>query len=148
MAIMQGEADKNGDVFEGTIPGNSLVVDKDKPFRGLSTFGNSFLTRFTGSQLDNNLLKYVTFIDSPGILSGSKQTINRGYDFDKILVWFAERVDRIILLFDAHKLDISDEFHSSIQALRGFDNKVRVVLNKADQVTTQQLMRVYGALRI
>ncbi len=44
--------------------------------------------------------------------------------------WFAERVDRIILLFDAHKLDISDEFRRSIEALKGHDDKIRIVLNK------------------
>ena len=63
-----------------------------------------------------------------------------------MLEWFAERADRILLLFDAHKLDISDEFKRSIEVLRRNDEKIRIVLNKADMIDNQQLMRVYGAL--
>lgn len=42
-----------------------------------------------------------------------------------------------------HKLHFAMQV---ISTLRGHDDKVRVVLNKADQVDQQQLMRVYGAL--
>ncbi|ENN74083.1 EH domain-containing protein 3 isoform X2 [Dendroctonus ponderosae] len=134
------------DEKEGIIPGNALVVDPKRQFRPLSKFGNSFLNRLQCSLVKSPVLQNISIVDTPGILSGEKQRVDRGYDFTGVLEWFAERVDRIILLFDAHKLDISDEFRRSIEALRGHDDKIRIVLNKADMIDHQQLMRVYGAL--
>ena len=139
IAVMHNEVD-------GVIPGNALVVDPQKPFRPLSKFGNAFLNRFQCSQLRNPVLKSISIVDTPGILSGEKQRVDRGYEFAAVVEWLAERVDRIILLFDAHKLDISDEFRRVIESMKGYDDKIRIVLNKADMVDHQQLMRVYGAL--
>lgn len=131
---------------EGVIPGNAFVTDPKKQFRPLSKYGNAFLNRFQCSSAASPVLTAISIVDTPGILSGEKQSIDRGYDFTGVLEWFAERVDRIILFFDAHKLDISDEFRRSIEALKGHDDKIRIILNKADMINHQQLMRVYGAL--
>lgn len=134
------------DEKEGVIPGNALVVDPKRQFRPLSKYGNAFLNRLQCSTVASPVLQAISIVDTPGILSGEKQRIDRGYDFTGVLEWFAERVDRIVLLFDAHKLDISDEFRRSIEALKGHDDKIRIILNKADMIDHQQLMRVYGAL--
>lgn len=88
------------------------------------------------------LLEHITLIDTPGVLSGEKQRIGRSYDFVSVCEWFADRADLIILLFDAHKLDISDEFKNVINSLKPHSDKIKVILNKADKISNQQLMRV------
>ncbi|KAK8664909.1 hypothetical protein V6N13_084678 [Hibiscus sabdariffa] len=131
---------------ERSIPGNTIAVQADLPYGGLTTFGGAFLSKFECSQMPHPLLDQITFVDTPGVLSGEKQRTQRSYDFTGVISWFAAKCDLILLLFDPHKLDISDEFKRVISCLRGNDDKIRVVLNKAHQVDTQQLMRVYGAL--
>jgi len=139
VCVLHGEVDSS-------TPGNALVVDNSLPFTQLSHFGNTFLSRLECARLPSPVLEGLTLIDTPGVLSGEKQRIKRGYEFEAIVKWFSDRVDMILLLFDVSKLDISDEFRRVILASRGNDHKIHIILNKADGVTTQQLMRSYGAL--
>eukprot|EP00977_Amphora_coffeiformis_P008094 scaffold1814_cov163-Amphora_coffeaeformis.AAC.5 len=137
-AVLWGQQDK-------IIPGAALCSQSDRPFTGLSPFGNNFLSRMEAAELDAPILRNVTLIDTPGILSGQKQR-SRNYDYEAVMKWFAERADLIIVMFDAHKLDISDELKRVMELMIPHLDKVRIVLNKADSISTQQLMRVYGAL--
>lgn len=153
---------------ERCIPGNTIAVQADMAYSGLSSFGTAFLSKFECSQMPHpvwslscteyiyppccalvvgelnitiffvKLLEHVTFVDTPGVLSGEKQRTQRSYDFTGVTSWFAAKCDLILLLFDPHKLDISDEFKRVIGSLRGHDDKIRIVLNKADQVDAQQ----------
>lgn len=139
VAVMHGPHDQS-------TPGNALAHDPTKQFRALQQFGNAFLQRFEAACMPSPVLESITLVDTPGILSGEKQRLQRGYNFEAVMEWFADRADRIILLFDAHKLDISDEFRRVIELIKRNPEKIRIVLNKSDMVSTQQLMRVYGAL--
>ncbi len=138
-AVLWGQNDK-------IIPGAALCSQNHRPFTGLSPFGNNFLSRMEGVELDASILRNITLIDTPGVLSGQKQRTGRSYDYEAVMKWFAERADLIIVMFDAHKLDISDELKRVMELMVPHLDKMRVVLNKADAISTQQLMRVYGAL--
>lgn len=139
VAVVHGEEEKN-------IDGNACTGISDLPFGGLSTFGSDFLKKFCAAVVDAPLLKNLNIIDTPGVLSGEKQRTSRGYDFAKVSRWFSDRADLILLMFDPSKLDISDEFRNVIEELQPNEDKVHCVLNKADSLDTESLMRVYGAL--
>lgn len=120
MAILHGKT-------ASVTPGHVAATNE---FGSLSKFGNNFLEYFQRSNVDSPILERISLIDSPGILSGEQDRVNRGYPLPEVVKWFAERVDRILLLFDPNKLDISDEFRRCIDVLQDHKGKVRIVLNK------------------
>ena len=136
-SVLSGARDK-------VVPGAALCSQQDRPFTGLSPFGNNFLSRLEGVELPAPILGNVSLVDTPGILSGQKQR-SRNYDYESVMKWFGERADLVIVMFDAHKLDISDELKRVMELFIPHLDKIRIVLNKADSISTQQLMRVYGA---
>lgn len=66
---------------EGVIPGNALIVDPQKQFRPLTKFGNAFLNRFQCSTVNSPVLKGISIVDTPGILSGEKQRVSINIKF-------------------------------------------------------------------
>ncbi|CAE8607533.1 unnamed protein product, partial [Polarella glacialis] len=123
MAVVHGDEER-------LIHGNAATCLPQLPYQGLSRFGGSFLGSFQALVLPAKILRDITFIDTPGVLSGSKQRIGRDYEFAAISAWMADRADLVLLTFDAHKLDISDEFQEVMEVLRPYADKVRCVLNK------------------
>lgn len=142
LAVMAGRPGQ----ADAIVPGNAAAVDVERPFASLARFGVSFLSRFEVSELSSPILDSLSFVDTPGVLAGTEKMTERGYPFEKVIEWFAARADRILLIFDAHKLDISDELKRVIESLKEHDKKIRIILNKTDIVPPQTLMRVYGAL--
>lgn len=139
VAIVHGDKER-------IISGNAATCLPQLPYQGLTRFGGTFLSSFQALVEPAEVLQDFSIIDTPGVLSGSKQTAGRDYDFGEVTSWMAERSDLILLMFDAHKLDPSDELKSVIECLRPHRDKVRCVLNKADQIDAENLVRVYGAL--
>jgi EH domain-containing protein 1 len=125
-----------------------LGTEAGDDFAGLSKFGDKFLSSFQVSFTDNKELEDLIIVDTPGIMPG--QADSRGYDFLKICRWFATRSDMVVILFDAHKLVIEEDFlnviENVVEAVRGNQKKIRLVLNKVDDVATEDLLNVYGQL--
>ncbi|XP_076467760.1 sarcalumenin-like [Babylonia areolata] len=136
-------------VTQGTAPrmvkGIQLVSDKTKHYTPLQKFGLNFLERFQGLEYPSPLLERVTFVDTPGIIENKKQQA-RGYPYNDVCQWFIDRAHLIFLVFDPSKLDIGSELEMLFKQLKGHEAKLRLILNKADTINTQELMRVYGAL--
>ena len=131
----------------GPIDGQALANSKNLPFKGLLEFGESFVTNLRGFQAPHPLLERMTLIDTPGVLESAQEIHKRKYDYVKVCRWFAERSDLMFVLFDPSKLDAGAELRQLFgTSFKGLESRVRIVLNKADSISTQELMRVYGSL--
>ncbi|CAM9540622.1 unnamed protein product [Hapterophycus canaliculatus] len=137
--VIHGEEDR-------PVEGTSLALIKELPYEGLTRFGTGLLNKLDAAISTSPFLENMTLVDTPGVLSGEMQEHQRSYSFAEVARWFADRSDLILILFDAHRLDVSDELMEILKRLKDHQRSIRIVLNKADQVDKAKLRRVYGAL--
>ncbi|XP_053976649.1 neurofilament medium polypeptide [Hylaeus volcanicus] len=134
--LMHGEEEE---ILDGT------QLAADWTFSGLQKFGQGMLDRLKGLRLDNKLLEKVNIVEIPGILEIRKQ-VQRLFPFNDACQWFIDRADIIFLVYDPSKLDVGPETEAILDQLKGREYQTRIILNKADQVKPEELMRVQGAL--
>ncbi|XP_030208353.1 sarcalumenin [Gadus morhua] len=134
----------HGDKFR-SVEGIVMAADSSRSFSPLEKFGQGFLEKLVGIEMPHPLLERVSFVDTPGIIENRKQQ-ERGYPYNEVCQWFIDRADLIFLVFDPTKLDVGGELEMLFKQMKGRESQIRIILNKADNLARQDLMRVYGAL--
>jgi GTPase SAR1 family protein len=139
--LSHGESDEERD-------GDALVSNPDLGFAELRKFGPSLVSHLKLKVRDTPFLKDLTLIDSPGMIDSAQFTQDRGYDFIKVVRWFAEQSDVILLLFDPDKPGTTGETLATLKdALGDMSHKLVIMLNKMDQFQSlHDFARAYGAL--
>jgi GTP-binding protein EngB required for normal cell division len=130
------------------IPGDMLVGRPDLPFGDLEGFGNNLVQHLTGKALNNELLRDMYLIDSPGMIDSSKQEVKRPYDFLEVTRYLANISDLILLFFDVDKPGSTAETLAVLgKVLINQDQKLRILMNKADSLkNAHDYARAYGNL--
>ncbi|CAI5745610.1 unnamed protein product [Peronospora destructor] len=119
-------------------------------------FGRDFVSQVelkvvAGSQLldEGGLM----IVDSPGMIDPPGTSLDRtdedrGYDFKRVVQWFADRADVILVMFDPDKPGTTFETLDVLtKSLQGMSSKVLLILNKVDDFqTVHDFARAYGAL--
>lgn len=141
------DIDRNGPAFIG---------DPDLGFSALKVFGPVLVNHTQLKVRSNTALKDFMLVDSPGMIdspvgrntSDNDLVMERGYNFEAVCRWYAERADVILLFFDPDKPGTTGETLSILtNSLVGFDHKLYIVLNKADQFhKIHDFARAYGSL--
>lgn len=142
--ICPGEKDVDQD-------GPSLVGDPNFGFTQLRSFGPAMNSHLRLKIRAGLAMKDLIMIDSPGMIDSPVTTHNkheRGYDFQSVTRWLAERADVILLFFDPDKPGTTGETLSVLTtSLVGMEHKFLIVLNKVDMFErSQDFARSYGAL--
>merc|ERR1719158_2234069 len=112
-------------------------------FSSLQKFGQEFLKKLKGKKMPNKLLEKATFAEIPGVLeTGTIRKIDRRYPFNDACQWFIDHADLIVLVYDYAKLDIGPETEALLDQLKGRESQVRIILNKADEITAEELLKI------
>mmetsp|Transcript_13562 Transcript_13562/g.25954 ORF Transcript_13562/g.25954 Transcript_13562/m.25954 type:complete len:605 (+) Transcript_13562:66-1880(+) len=137
--------------------GPALVGDPDIGFEGLRQFGPTLIHHAQLKVREGIRNENFMMVDSPGMIDSpvssagmgsSNNIMDRGYDFQGVVRWFAERADVVLLMFDPDKPGTTGEtLNILLHSLGGMDHKLLIVLNKADQFKKiHDFARAYGSL--
>ncbi|KAF2349961.1 Dynamin superfamily [Trinorchestia longiramus] len=124
---------------------DGTALSASNTFRSLQKFGQNFVDQLRGNVINVPLLKKVTFVEAPGILE-MRRPGERQYPFNDVLQWFIDRADLVLAMFDYTKLDAGYELEAVLDQLKGREAQVRILLNKADQIPPEELIKVQGSL--
>uniref|UniRef100_A0A5S6QAZ7 EH domain-containing protein n=1 Tax=Trichuris muris TaxID=70415 RepID=A0A5S6QAZ7_TRIMR len=128
------------------FPATSVTNDDTFPYQGLKFFGRSLLMKCFIVTCPSPILKHITIVDTPGILSGELQTKRRPFKYDLVMHYLAEKADIVFLVVDTVRLDLSDEVKQALSVLKSFEEKLTMILNKADSCNIIALEHVRGGL--
>ncbi|XP_060837099.1 golgin subfamily A member 6-like protein 24 isoform X1 [Rhopalosiphum padi] len=128
---------------EAILDGTQLAADWT--FSGLQKFGQGLLDKLRGLKLPHPLLEKVNIVEIPGILEMRKH-VDRVFPFNDVCQWFIDRADMIFLVYDPAKLDVGPETEAILDQLKGREYQTRILLNKADKIRAEELMRIQGTL--
>ena len=138
--------------------GPAFISDPDLGFSGLRSFGPSLIHHTQLKIRSNTAVQDFAIVDSPGMIDSPRvrtangqelsTVMDRGYDFEGVCKWLAQRADVILLFFDPDKPGTTGETLSILtNSLAGMDHKLYIILNKADQFhKMSDFARAYGSL--
>lgn len=116
--------------------GPAMIGDPELGFGNLRQFGPTLIHHSQLKIRKDVASSNFMLVDSPGMIDSPvpSQEMDRGYDFQGVVKWFAERADVVLLFFDPDKPGTTGETLSVLlHSLAGMDHKLLIVLNKADQ---------------
>ena len=149
--IAPGDSDTDQD-------GPALIGNPDSGFGGLRAYGPNLINHVSLKVRAGLSTSDIMLVDSPGMIDSPAGSSNpwdfaaasrdRGYDFQGVTRWFAERADVICLFFDPDKPGTTGETLATLtNSLSGLDHKLLIILNKVDQFERiHDFARSYGSL--
>lgn len=138
-----------GSEVESETKGSAIINDPSLPFESLRKFGEKFISHFQLKRIQNDKIRELAVIDSPGMLDSVTEK-DRGYDYLGAIGEIASMSDLIILMFDPHKAGTIKEAYEVIRSTLPVtvgEERIVYVLNRIDECDNlADLVKSYGTL--
>ena len=133
---------------DGERDGEAVVTNPELGWEELKKFGDTLVGHLRLRTHRSDAFKDIALVDSPGMIDAGDIATDRGYEFARVVRWFAERADVVVFLFDPDKPGTTGETVRVLkESLDGLDHKMLLVFNKVDRFgTMRDFARAYGAL--